>query len=592
MLIQHKGAIVGSANASTFGDINSINDAGNYEFNTICSVSGNEVILKATFLNQYDPSGQVQLVSIPSYGSVVVSGPITANSWDPVAGKGGVVVIEASDTIFLNADINVSGQGFQGGVLVNYPIPPFDCSFAVTVNNYFLSLAGTGDFTGGKKGEGIAAYIVNEECGMGKLANGGGGGNNTNTGGAGGGNYGTGGAGGQRAGESFFKCHGAFPGIGGVSLASFGYSAANNRIFFGGGGGAGQENNGAGLPGGNGGGIIILSAPVIVGGGGRLLASGIVPLNPINTDPTQAEGDGGGGGGAGGTVIINATKVIGPVIAQAMGSNGSNSSNQVNDCTGPGGGGGGGVIWAAGAGFPAGVTATVTGGVNGVVSAGNTLASCKGLPNGATSGTIGTTLAAYTLPQSVSNTCIVLASSVLKYFTGQQVDEGTLLSWALNSPGAAVTINSFTIERSDDQVHFTTLATLPSSTDSVVYRFTDATVLPGTVFYRLRWMDQQGANSYSRIVAITRPMGASIEWVGLQPNPVSDQLSVNFFSNSEGRATLCLFAAQGQRLAAIPLVLHVGITTTILPVKNLPNATYFLVLEATDHRWVRSFIKK
>src|SRR5205807_5444936 len=109
-------------------------------------------------------------------------------------------------------------------------------------------------FTNGdRKGEGITLGNASYELGRGKLANGGGGGNNHNSGGAGGGNGGTGGGGGQRSMEGGFNCHGMFPGIGGLSLQTNGYSVANNKIFMGGGGGAGQGNNDVGENGGNGG---------------------------------------------------------------------------------------------------------------------------------------------------------------------------------------------------------------------------------------------------------------------------------------------------------------------------------------------------
>jgi hypothetical protein len=598
LIIQAKGAAINGANASTFGTITAINDAGNYEFNTICTIAGNTVVFKAALLNPYDPAGQVQLVTIPSYASVVVSGTVSSTPWNPTTGTGGVVVLEATASIYLNANIDVRGQGFLGGALVNYDIPPYDCEWYIPVTGYYLSLPASGDYTGGEKGEGITAYIAGEEYGMGKLANGGGGGNNNNTGGAGGGNYGAGGAGGQRAGESRFDCQGAYPGIGGVSLATYGYSTAVNRIFFGGGGGSGHENNGVGLPGGNGGGIIILSAPAIIGGGGQLLASGVAPLNPTNTDPTQAEGDGGGGGGAGGAVVLNATSITGAITVQAQGANGSNSSNLVNDCTGPGGGGGGGAIWSAGGSFPAAISASVTGGSNGVVSAGNSKVACRGLANGATPGATGVSQAGYILPESATNICVPLALSLLKYFTGvlsdpgAPGDQGVQLTWGLNTPSAASTIQSFTVERSTDQLHFTDLTTIIASVDSVTYHYTDNTTIGATLFYRLVWLNNDGQPSYSQILAFDRPLDPSIAMIRLEPNPVSDQLSVNLFSTRRETASLRLFAAQGQLLTSNPIALQVGMTSVVLPVSDLSAGTYFLVVETKERREVKPFIKK
>src|SRR6185312_9392018 len=237
MIIQMKGASITTTNSAAYGNIAAVGDAGNYEFNIVCSISGNNVLLQDKLLNAYDATGQVQLVAYNTYASVTIAGTVNAKAWDPVAGKGGVVVVAATNTITLNANVDVSGQGFQGGALVNWPVPPYNCDWFVNVNAYYYDTATSGDNTGGKKGEGIAAYVANEHFGMGKLANGGGGGNNANAGGAGGGNYGAGGAGGTRAGETTLDCHAQYAGVGGISLAGYGYSTGVNRIFFGGGGG-------------------------------------------------------------------------------------------------------------------------------------------------------------------------------------------------------------------------------------------------------------------------------------------------------------------------------------------------------------------
>lgn len=591
LIIQAKGATINATNSSAFGDITNINNAGNYEFNTVCNVVNNEVWLTNQIVNNYDPSGQLQLVAVPTYQSVTISGTINSSAWDPAAGKGGIVAIEATDTIYLNADIDASGQGFNGGALVNYPVPPYNCDWFAGVTNYYLPLPASGDYTGGKKGEGIAAYILNEEYGRGKLANGGGGGNNTNTGGAGGANYGAGGAGGQRTGESAFSCQGANPGIGGLSLAPYGYTTAANRIFFGGGGGSGHENNGVGLPGGNGGGIIILSASVIVGNGGRLMVNGVSPLNLTNTDPAQAEGDGGGGGGAGGTIIINSGMVTGLVTAQAIGARGSNASNLVNDCTGPGGGGGGGVIWTAGLVFPTAVSTFVNGGPNGVVSSGSGKASCIGQANGATPGQAGIRQSGYAALPVTGKVCTILATTDLKYFTGYLQNQGVLLTWGLYQPSVPVNIRYFTVERSVDQANFITLATLPDQPGTVKFHYTDQTIPEGTAFYRLRWTDQQDSQYYSPIVALSRADIVSVS-VRLHPNPTRDLLGIDIFTQQGTQAVLRICNVQGQQLFSNPVSLLGTTNSLTIPVQSLARGIYFLMVEAKDWRQIVRFRKE
>jgi hypothetical protein len=592
LIIQMKGATIDATNTATYGDITSINAAGTYEFNSICSISGNEVWLQNKMLNSYDPSGKVQLITYPSNPSLTVSGLVTAKLWDTTSGTGGVVVLAATNSITLNADVNVSGQGFIGGVLVNYPIPPYNCDFAHTISGYFYNLPVNGYNTGGTKGEGIANYIANEQYGRGKLASGGGGGDNSNSGGAGGGNFGAGGAGGQRAGESNFDCHAKFPGIGGLGLSAYGYTVGANRIFMGGGGGSGEENNGAGEPGANGGGIIILSAPTIVGNGGQLVANGLQPTNPINSDPLQAEGDGGGGGGAGGTIILNATTITGAITAQANGGQGSNASNFVNDCTGPGGGGGGGVIWAAGSSFPAVVSASASGGVNGVVSPGNSKVACRGLANGATSGAAGASQIGYVPNVATVPVCVVLASPALQTFTGTRSDSGVALSWAFSSSISISDIRAFILERANDSGQFQTLATLPMS-DVPAGRYIDpAQGLNGSVSYRLAWQDQTGAWSYSRILHLSLTPGPDASSLTLQPNPATDQLTVTVYSWTADNAAISIYNVLGQSLISRPVALRKGMNTFTIPLGSISAALYYLALDTESGRQVRGFVKR
>lgn len=592
LIIQMKGAAINSSNTSSFGDLSAINDAGNYEFNTICSINGNDAILQYQFLRTYNPAGQVQLVSVPVYNTITINGTLTANPWDPVSGTGGIVALEASGTIFLNGDINVSGMGFQGGILTNYPEPsPYDCSWFYTISDYFLSIPPSDKYhTGGKKGEGITDYILNKEYGRGKLANGGGGGNSTNTGGGGGANYGTGGNGGQRSNEGSFYCHGTNPGIGGLSLSPYGYTTAQNKIFMGGGGGGGHENNNAGEPGGNGGGIVILTAQTISGTGFSILADGVSPVNPGNTaDIFSAESDGGGGGGAGGTIILNAASISGSITASANGAKGSNASNIADsNCMGPGGGGGGGAIWAAGSSFPAAVTASENGGSNGVISNNAGVAACRGSANGATAGANGIAQPNYQAPVATNNTCVILAASDLLYFKGSITDNGAELFWEMNQTAG---ISSYAIASSVNRVNYTTIGYIDNE-GAKNLRFTDPEKKEGTVYYRLQLIYKNGDTAYSEIVGLTRIPQSAVQLTGIRPNPVTDHLDVILFASEKEEIDLLLYNAYGQKIQSGTHVLNAGYTYITIPAAGLPSGIYFLFIKGKNIQEVKRFIKQ
>ncbi|MBA2422953.1 MAG: hypothetical protein H0V61_06980, partial [Chitinophagales bacterium] len=187
VIIQMKGATIINTNIVSYGDITSLNDAGNWEFATIAAITGNDIIISADLVNTYTATnGKVQIVSVPSYCSVTITDTLSCQPWDGLTG--GVLAFISGGTVTMNADINVSGKGFRPGP---------------TCNNGTLNCSNTGYFynpdncLAGWKGEGIAEYVnAAQSGGRAKLANGGGGSNKGNSGGGGGGNYGAGGLGG------------------------------------------------------------------------------------------------------------------------------------------------------------------------------------------------------------------------------------------------------------------------------------------------------------------------------------------------------------------------------------------------------------
>jgi gliding motility-associated-like protein len=378
LMIQMKGAEINESNNASFGSIIDYHNAGNYEFNIIKAKTGNLIELKYRITRQYDiPNGKVQLIRVPYYASPIVTGTLTCLPWD--GNKGGVLVLNARDTITLNAKINVSGKGFLGGAGFNSSNPVLNCF----ENEYIYS--STSQVIAGLKGESIASLASSVIRGKGAPASGGGGGLGHNSGGGGGANAGSGGFGGYQldnCGSSPFDNRG----VGGRALV---YSSATNKIFLGGGGGAGNADNPNNYnpTGGNGGGIIIINANFLNSNGNLIEANGdngIACTIPANPDCH----DGMPGGGGGGSVLLNVNQFIGNSIVQKKGGNGANMTSSVSTVgrIGPGGGGGGGLLFIKSPSLPGSINSINAGGINGFLTLdGNN-------PYGATSGTTGLNL--------------------------------------------------------------------------------------------------------------------------------------------------------------------------------------------------------
>lgn len=322
IIIQMKGASIDTANTAGFGNIASINEAGNFEFVTVESITSNSIKLKHLLVQNYNSNGAVQLVRVPRYITAWVQGaPLTAPAWD--GSTGGVLALEASGAVDINngSSITMTGKGFRGGTLNPGAVIQYNTT------EYSSALLSN---KGGGKGESITEPDSIRTASRGAPANGGGGGNQHNAGGGGGANGGNGGMGGREFANSPTALVNG--GIGGHKLD---FSGKYPKIFMGGGGGAGHQNDGVGTAGSAGGGIIIIKSGVLVGRGNIIAANG-------NSQTVNAINDGAGGGGAGGTIFLDVERITSPVLVEAKGGNGGNVN--IAQPHGPGGGGGGGLL--------------------------------------------------------------------------------------------------------------------------------------------------------------------------------------------------------------------------------------------------------
>lgn len=422
-----------------FGSVTQYRESGTWEIQEVASVTGANIInLQCQLKGSYDHTHHVQVVRIPRFDNLTVSGganSIVPSQWD--GNSGGVVALEVDGVLDIAAgsSISATGFGFRGGQLD--PNGLSGGTGSPTEDRF----PGTNDsFHAAEKGEGIHGYHAeydarNTRYGRGAAANAGGGGSHQNCGGGGGSNVSavitgftgngvpTGAAGpwnlenppiggltspgGGRGGYAYSNSNenelSTGPdnaswggdarkdngGLGGHPLA---YDAT--RIFFGGGGGAGDQDSDEGGAGGNGGGIVYIQSFGTITGSGTIEASGANGQNtnpnnnPVTVTNPRRGNDGAGGAGGGGAIYIeNAAAIPNTINLTANGGNGGNQNltldvGELPEAGGPGGGGAGGAI-AFNGGTP---TQSVLGGANGITTSSHV----SNFPqNGATAGNVG-----------------------------------------------------------------------------------------------------------------------------------------------------------------------------------------------------------
>ncbi|MCP4043455.1 MAG: hypothetical protein GY731_16115, partial [Gammaproteobacteria bacterium] len=247
MVMQMQDALIDSSNDLHYGDgsgtgtpdasgSTDIRQTGLYEFaiasNTV-GTGGGTLTLTSGLSHAYyhDINRRFQVIRVPRYNDLTLSGTLTAAAWN--GNTGGVIVIDVLGTLDFNGNnIDVSGQGFRAGMFIGGN----STSTNLVEPNWVVSnTSNNPSFTHfGSKGEGIAGTPSIRGFGgdgypAGDLARGapgnaGGGANNHNGGGGGGSNIGFGGRGG------FAWSSGDAGGRGGASFN--GYSG---RLLLGGG---------------------------------------------------------------------------------------------------------------------------------------------------------------------------------------------------------------------------------------------------------------------------------------------------------------------------------------------------------------------
>lgn len=320
------------------------NAVGNWETHIVTGTSSNSLIFNSGLQHSYfTVDGQKhQVVKIPNYGIVDISGTLSCPAWD--GSTGGILFFRSDEQVTVQSTgiISSSGKGYRGGA-------QFGDSHGGGQGGE--SLAGLGGLGGhysadphGKVGAGGGGAAYNGYSGGSALAGGGGGATggsvglgSANMGGAGGGGgghagsaggagYGTFGYGGysysssingQNGGENF-SGNGGSNGTGGGGGGGGTYGSAQlTKLFLGSGGGRGGRYSGQ-TPGigGTGGGLLYISSATIN-------CEGSIQANGGNGGNGTTY-SGGGGGASGGSLYLNAISIDVSNTVTASGGNGGN----------------------------------------------------------------------------------------------------------------------------------------------------------------------------------------------------------------------------------------------------------------------------
>lgn len=153
------------------------------------------------------------------------------------------------------------------------------------------------------------------------------------------------------------------------------------------------------------------------------------------------------------------------------------------------------------------------------------------------------------------------------------------LAWATTNE---INTTHFTVERSNDGITFNQLGKVNAGSNN--YNFIDASPAKDINYYRLKIVDKDGSNTFSKTITINNKLKGSIS---IYPNPATNDLTVTHLA-AKPNSTVTITGVDGKQLLSQKLVS--GTTQSTIDISNLNNGVYILTIKNSDINTIK-FIK-
>jgi hypothetical protein len=174
-------------------------------------------------------------------------------------------------------------------------------------------------------------------------------------------------------------------------------------------------------------------------------------------------------------------------------------------------------------------------------------------------------------------------------FRAQRNGRVNLLNW---NTAQEVNISRFVIERSADGGRFAEIGEVTAQgnySGERQYSFTDVSPNSGLNYYRLKSVDRSGAQKLSDIRMVKNSGTAS---VGVYPNPVDQQFTLNISSEKSDLAVVSIIDMNGKQVFARTLSVISGINNVNINARQFAAGTYVVKVQTGGEVIVTKFNKR
>jgi len=177
-------------------------------------------------------------------------------------------------------------------------------------------------------------------------------------------------------------------------------------------------------------------------------------------------------------------------------------------------------------------------------------------------------------------------------FNGVAMPTGNQLKWE-----TATEINNshFTINTSKDGVYFEELATISGQGNSSTvqaYNFIDRNATDGITYYQLQQTDFDGVATIEGYVEIQRGEVANINSINLYPNPVNEQLTIQFIETNSQPINVSLTNLQGQIIFVRSFDVQQASNDIQLNTATLSKGVYLIAIDNGADVYYQKLVKQ
>ena len=179
----------------------------------------------------------------------------------------------------------------------------------------------------------------------------------------------------------------------------------------------------------------------------------------------------------------------------------------------------------------------------------------------------------------------------LQSFTARAEEQSSILHW---QSAQEVNFEGFDIERSLDGKVFSSIAWVPAEggESPQFYNYRDLEVDNGnSYYYRLKMIDTDGSYEYSDIKVVS--FESSPLELEVFPNPITDEIKMNWDSHSANQVELNIIDALGRNVFSQKFKVEQGRNQLIIDSSDWGTGTFFALLRSTSgFQWKAMLVKQ